>query len=318
MNRFFPILIILAILSTGCRQVAGPQVSKQPPFGAAYGNTQTAANTSTFPFGLFGSSQSDNPIQTDSPEQYQKFSELANQINSLNQRLGSMDSDNQQLQTEIAALQQKLQVANDYNQQLKQQLADNINQFKQLASRKMEAEQKLSQIQQSAQLASSPGQAPTRLVGSASLPANNSLLKKVADIQIAGADTRMDGEVIRVEIPSDRLFSPGSYQVQPTQITTLNNLVAIVRQHFPRQIIGIEAHWDGTPLNPPTTTHHQLTATQSLAVFDELQRQGLPANQMFTMGMGSNQLRHPQGATEGISLNRRIEIVIYPDTIDGN
>ena len=129
MNRFYPILLTLALLSTGCRQVTGPQVSKQPPFGAAYGNTQTAANTTSFPFGLFGSSQPDNLIQTDSPEQYQKFSELANQINSLNQRLGTMDSDNQQLQTEIASLQQKLQVANDYNQQLKQQLADNINQF---------------------------------------------------------------------------------------------------------------------------------------------------------------------------------------------
>lgn len=318
MCRFFPILIIIAVSLPGCRQPVGSQASKQPPFGAAYGNSQTAANTSTFPFGLFGSTKTDNQIQTDSPEQYQKFSELANHINLLNQRLGTVDSDNQQLQTEIASLQQKLQVANDYNYQLKQQLADNASQFQQLASQKQDAQQKLAQMQQSAQLASSPGDAPTRLVGSATLPANNSLLQKVPDVQIAGADTRMDGDVIRVEIPSDRLFTPGSYQVQPSQVATMGSLAATVRQHFPRQIIGIEAHWDGTSLNPPTTTHHQLTATQSLAVFNELQRQGLPASQMFTMGMGSNQLRHPQGVVDGISPNRRIEIVIYPDTIDGN
>ena len=128
----------------------------------------------------------------------------------------------------------------------------------------------------------------------------------------------MDGDVIRIEIPSDRLFAPGSYQLQPTQTANVNNLVAAIRQNFPRQIIGIEAHWDGTPLTPATTTHHQLTATQSLAVFNELQRQGLPANQMFNMAMGSNRPRHPQGIANGISPNRRIEIVIYPDTVDGN
>ena len=318
MCRLIPILLLVVVALTGCRQPAGSQASSQPPFGAAYGNTQTAANTSTFPFGLFGSGQQNNQIQSASPRQYQQFSELANQVNSLNQRLGTFDADNQQLQTEVAALQQKLQVANDYNYQLKQQLADNASQFQQLAAMKKTAEQKLAQMQQSAQLASTPGDAPTRLAASATMPANNSLLTKISSVQIPGAETRMDGDVIRIEIPSDRLFAPGSYQLQPTQTANVNNLVAAIRQNFPRQIIGIEAHWDGTPLTPATTTHHQLTATQSLAVFNELQRQGLPANQMFNMAMGSNRPRHPQGIANGISPNRRIEIVIYPDTVDGN
>ena len=318
MCRFLTILLLFTAALTGCRQPVGSQATNQAPFGAVYGNSQTAANTSNFPFGLFGSNKPGDPIQTDSPEQYQKFSELAQQINTLNQRLGSVDSDNQQLQTDIAALQQKLQVANAYNQQLKQQLADNASQFQQLASRQQNAEQKLAQYKQSAQLASSPGDPPTQMAGAATLPANNSLLQKVTNVQIAGAETRMDGDVIRVEMSSDRLFTPGSYQIQPSQIPNLSNLVATVRQHFPRQIIGIEAHWDGTPLNPPTTTHHQLTATQSLAVFNELKRQGISDNQMFTMGMGSNQLRHSSEIKDGISPNRRIEIVIYPDTVDGN
>ena len=318
MCRFIPILLLVTVVLTGCRQPAGSQASNQPPFGAAYGNTQTAANTSTFPFGLFGSGQQNNSIQSISPRQYQQLSELANQVNSLNQRLGTFDADNQQLQTEVAALQQKLQVANDYNNQLKQQLADNASQFQQLAAMKKTAERKLAQMQQSAQLASTPGDAPARLAASATMPANNSLLNKISSVEIPGADTRMDGDVIRVEIPSDRLFTPGSYQIQPTQNANINNLVAAIRQNFPRQIVGIEAHWDGTPLTPATTTHHQLTATQSLAVFNELQRQGLPANQMFSMAMGSNRPRHAKGMTNGISPNRRIEIVIYPDTVDGD
>ena len=43
-------------------------------------------------------------------------------------------------------------------------------------------------------------------------------------------------------------------------------VAAAITRSFPRQIVGVEAHWDGTPVQPATTTHHQLTASQSLAV----------------------------------------------------
>ena len=98
----------------------------------------------------------------------------------------------------------------------------------------------------------------------------------------------------------------------------LQNIASTIRESFPRQIIGIEAHWDGTPLSPPGTTDHQLTATQSLAIFEELVRLGIPARQIFTMGMASNRPRHRQGVVGGVSPNRRIELVIYPETWDGN
>ena len=128
----------------------------------------------------------------------------------------------------------------------------------------------------------------------------------------------MDGDVIRIEFPSDRMFVPGTYQLQPTQLPALQALVGTIRQSFPRQIVGIEAHWDGTPLNPASTSHHQLTATQALSVFDRLTAMGVPKNQLFTMAMGSNRPRHAQSMANGISPNRRIELVIYPETFDGS
>ena len=128
----------------------------------------------------------------------------------------------------------------------------------------------------------------------------------------------MDGDVIRVEFPSDVVFTPGTYQIRPDQMNTLRNIATTIRQYFPSQIIGVEAHWDGTQLNPPTTTHHQLTATQSLAVFNQLIQYGLPADQLFTMALGSNRPRHPQSNLGGgFSPNRRIEIVIYPESFNG-
>ena len=62
-------------------------------------------------------------------------------------------------------------------------------------------------------------------------------------------------------------------------------------------------------------SHHQLTATQALAVFDLLVKGGLSHDQVFTMALGSNRPRYQNAQVQGgISPNRRIEIVIYPES----
>ena len=257
----------------------------------------------------------------------------------LNERLGAFDNDNQLLNTEVAGLQQKLDLANQYNSQLKEQLAGTTNQVSQLfAERESAAQQvaslrmQLEQVNQNlmmaqqqveasrsasaGQLASNRGAVPGQLAGGATLSANNSLLNKVSNIRLPGAQARMDGDVIRIEFPSDVTFVPGTYQIQPNQIPLLQNISGLIQREFPGHIIGVEAHWDGTPLQAAGITDHQLTATQALAVFNDLIRLGLPKKQLFTMAMGSNRPRHAELQENGISPNRRIEIVIYPETFD--
>lgn len=298
-----------------------------------------------------------NAIATDSPQQYQQFSQIATQVNSLNQRVSAFDADNQLLNTEVAGLKQKLELANQYNQTLKEQLADtsgriqqsevernnaiaqaerfkqqaqqiqqqsatiNQGQFAQVSAQQPQPWQRQGDSQpQSDRFASSDsfnGQGRNQFA-SATIRANNSLMRRLNEIDIPGGEARMDGDVIRIEFPSDRMFVSGSYQIAPSQRPVLSDIVSTVRRSFPRQIIGVEAHWDNTPLNPPGTTDHQLTATQSLAVFEELIRLGLPERQMFTMAMASNRPRHPAGSFGGVSPNRRIELVIYPETYDGS
>ena len=266
----------------------------------------------------------------------------ANQVQNLNQRVGAYDADNQLLNTEVAGLQQKLQLANQYNQQLKEQLAGTTGQVQQVFSERQSAAQQIASLQtqleqanqnlrlaqQQTQLTGQPatqmagfnGGMPTQFAssGGATIRANNSLLQKLSAIQIPGGQARMDGDVIRIEFPSDRFFVPGSYEIQPAQLPLLQNIAGTISQSFPRQIVGVEAHWDNTPLSPPGTTDHQLTATQSLAVFDQLVRLGLPRKQLFTMAMASNRPRHAAGMVDGINPNRRIELVIYPETYDGS
>lgn len=285
-----------------------------------YNDRQLAAG------GRFGGDQSNDPNQGAG----------AGQFNDMNQRLGAFDNDNQLLNTEVASLQQRLDMANRYNQQLKEQLAGTSGQVGQVFAEREAAQQQvaslrmqLDQANQNLQLAqqrsaqptnqyaSSNGNVPTQLAGGAVLRANNSLMQKVSGIQIRGAQARMDGDVIRIEFPSDTTFVPGTYQIQPGQLPLIQSVAGTIAQQFPRQIIGVEAHWDGSALSAPDITDHQLTATQSLVVFNELVRLGLPRKQLFTMAMASNRPRHAAGAAGGVSPNRRIEIVIYPETYDG-
>jgi flagellar motor protein MotB len=341
------VLVTVSSMSIGCRQPAASGlfgVNQSPrPTLFNFGGSQTTGNQNGGLFGGLANNQAGSSnrntvgIQTSTQEQYQQFSAMAEQLRIANQRLAAYDADNQQLNTELAASNQKIQLANQYSQTLKDQLGDTADQIRlaqnerqsalqQLASMRLQLDQ-ASQNQQRLAAQSNVNQARgqlagfssasgsnTRLAGGATIRANNSLMNSLSRIQIPGGEARMDGDVIRIEFPSDQVFVPGTYRIQPSRQPMLRNLVGTIEQTFPNQIVGIEAHWDGTPLSPAGTSDHQLTATQSLAMFDQLVSSGLPRRQMFTMAMASNRPRHPAGTVGGVNPNRRIEVVIYPES----
>jgi flagellar motor protein MotB len=261
-----------------------------------------------------------NQMAGNDPQQNQMFQGLSEQVQNLSQRLGHFDNDNQQLLTDLAATKQKLQASNDYNYQLKQQLTDSVAQMQQLQNSKASLEQQLAAAQfrtggGGMLPASTSGGVPSQLASAATLRANNSLMQKISLLQLPGVTTRMDGDVIRVELPSDQLFEPNSYRINANYGQVLQQLAASITRNFPEQVVGVEAHWDNTPLQ--NATAHQFTATQSLAVFDYLQKLGLPGSQLFTMAVGSNRPRYPTSASAGTNSNRRVEVVIYPETYTG-
>ncbi len=290
MIRIAALLAVVFSTFVGCRQ----SMTTQDLLG---NRLSPAGGQSGFPSGLTGNQFANQTT----PGQ---MNELSKQIDALNSRVARFNSDNDNLHTQVAALQQRLQNANNYNDQLKQQLSDTTIQLQQLQRT----------AQQSLASQSSRG-TPTQFAG-ATIRANNSLMGKLDSVQQSGLKSWMDGDVIRIEAPTDRIFVPGSYQINANDAAALANLANIIRLNFPRQVVGIEAHWDGTPIQPASTSHHQLTATQALAVFDLLVKSGLPNNQVFTMALGSNRPRYNVAVQNGISPNRRIEIVIYPETFN--
>ena len=271
------------------------------------GQQYQAPNTT--PWWQSGANQ--NGLATNDPRQ---VPQLQQQVQNLNQRLGQFDNLNSGMEAQVASLQQKLQVATDYNYQLRQQLADSAVQIQQLQLAKQQAEQKVAsaenQIREVTARANSGIQVPSQTTGAPTIRANNSLMGKLPNLQIGGVHAKMDGDVIRVEIPSDPLFVQNTFRIQASHQNMLSQLGQAIRQHFPRQVVGVEAHWDNTPIQ--SATHHQLTATQALAVFDYLKQLGVPERQMFTMAMGSNRSKYQTASGQ----DRRIDIVIYPETYE--
>lgn len=297
MSCVFRLLAIgfLAAACAGCQRPMFPTQTGQNPWWGARGDAA-----------LF-----QQPNAQFTGPQGEQLSQLSRQMAEMSQQLGRFDTDNQGLHGQVASLQQKLDSANNYNVQLKQQLRDATVQLQQQQQSAAQLEQQIAGTQ-----STNPNGAASnyQLAGSATIRANNSLMGKLGPLQGAGIKASMDGDVIRIEFPSDQLFSSGTYRIQPPQQAALANLATTIRDQFPQQFIGIEAHWDQSQVQGGATSLQQLTATQSLAVLDQLVQAGLPSQQMFTVGMGANRPRYPNNAPQ----NRRIEVVIYPETFRTN
>ena len=161
-------------------------------------------------------------------------------------------------------------------------------------------------------------QASTRKQGGAMITANNSVRQSLAMVDIAGVEVRQEQDVIRIEMPSDELFQRGTIQLTPTAYAYLDKIADAIARNYPQQRVGIEGHTDSAPtFGGNGTTNHQLSSMQALAVFDILTRRNrLPARQLFVQGMGANHPRASNATDAGRAKNRRVELVIYPQTMD--
>jgi chemotaxis protein MotB len=169
---------------------------------------------------------------------------------------------------------------------------------------------------QSLQSQASGLQASMSLRGGASLKANNSLLASASSLQIPGTTVQPDGDLIRIRIAADQLFAPGSAQLNPTSVGVLDQVGATLIRQFSRQRVAVEGHTDHGPLYGGSfTTPYQLASAQAQAVMDSLtRRSAVPAAQLFMVAHGSNHPRADNQSPAGRAENRRIEIVIYPET----
>jgi outer membrane protein OmpA-like peptidoglycan-associated protein len=207
------------------------------------------------------------------------------------------------LHSELAKAQQQVQYLNEHIDKLSRQLADTANQLKAEQLAKQEADRRVEAVQ-----------ASTRHRGGATIKANNSLANSLKTIAIPGVDVRADADVIRIELPSDRLFVQGTGQLQASAQFLIDQVADAILRNYARQMIGIEGHTDSGAI---AGVEQQLAAAQTLAIYNTLTtRNRLPANQFFTVAHGASHPLASNATAAGRAKNRRIEIVVYPDTVD--
>jgi len=240
----------------------------------------------------------------------QQAQTLTSQVQDLNRRVSQLDLNNADLHRQLAQADQKAQQEKQTAQEqialLQKQLGDTAGRLKDAQLARQESDKQVNALQ-----------ASTRLRGGAAITANNSVRQSLATIAIPGLDIRQDGEVIRIEIPGDKLFLPGTNQLQTDGYRILDEVAAAITRSYGRQRIVVEAHTDDS-LSANPTGAHLLTSTQAQAVFQQLVQRGrLPARQLSVLAMGENHPLVSNGTPAGKAKNRRIELVVYPDTIDG-
>lgn len=238
------------------------------------------------------------------PEQQQA---LAQQTQQYQQRTANLDRDNQELQSLLAQSRQQVQLMEEQVRATQQLLRERTDQ---LAAMQTDNDQLRSRTTAMAASIQTRSQAEIR--------PNNSLMRNLTITNLPGIQVRQDGDVIRVEIPAEQLFNLGSAQLKYGSEELIRSVGADLVRNYPQQMIGIEGYTGANPAtSPQLPTAQHLSIAQATAVYDALVRTaGVPANQLFVVGHGSNHPLVSNATDAGQTRNHRVELVIYPETVD--
>ncbi len=283
----------LMVVAQGCNR------NPYMPAGGAWGQGQYP------PAGAMQGYSAAGQTQPLGPQSVFAGQQTSPQLMEFQRRVQQLDDNNRQLTAQLAQTQQQLQAFRERGDLMAKQLQDATSQNKQL----------LASSQQIASQAQGM-QASMNMRGGARLTANNSVANSAAGLQVAGARVVPDGDLIRVRIPADQLFAPGTAQPNPAGAAVLDQVANALLRQFPRQRVGLEGHTDtAQPYGGIFATPYQLAGGQAQAVMDQLvRRNGVPMQQLFVIAHGPNHPVADNQSPAGRSENRRIEIVIYPET----
>ncbi|MCY3015578.1 MAG: OmpA family protein [Planctomycetota bacterium] len=217
------------------------------------------------------------------------------------------NADPKALETQLARSRQETNLVQEEVSALREQLASTSSQ--------------LAQARAAARPAGPPGTfAPPGDPGSQPVPTvpaidPASMREGMNHLAIPGVTSRLDGAVVRIEIPADKLFEPGTASLLPAGAALLSQTATEVSGVFKGQFIGIEGHTDTEPLQNATWgSPHQLSVARASAVFDFLcGRTTLKPGQLFVVAHGPNHPVVSNATAAGRARNRRVELVVYPE-----
>lgn len=228
-------------------------------------------------------------------------------------RATNLDANNRDLHAQLAKSERERQMLRDELSLVKDRLDESTQQLSKTRNVGIEASRRL---QQSDQRLRALQASASRQVGNASIRANRSVGRPLTAVSIPGIDVRQDGDLVRIQIPTEHLFMNGTANLHQGSQPYLGQIAMILQQHYPKQMVAVEAHTDhaNTSLrNTQWSSQHQLTAAQAVKVFDQLTARNINPHRLFVMGLGGNHPLVSEGTAAGQARNRRIEIVVYPE-----
>ena len=229
---------------------------------------------------------------------------MVRQNQELQARAGSLDRDNQELEALLAQSRQRSQVVEDQLDLVRNQLAGITTQLAQVRDEKEATEQKAQALT-----------ASMRRQHGVSINPNNSFLQTLPATHLPDVHVRRDGDVIRIELPADKLFEANTAQLRPEAARLLTDVAAEVLGTYADQMIGVEGHTDSEPIQGgPWRNDQHLSVARALTVYEMLVAQTrLQAGQMFVVAHGGDHPVVSNATPEGRQRNQRVELVVYPD-----
>jgi len=225
----------------------------------------------------------------------------------LQRRADQLDTNNRDLHAHLAQADRQTQLLRDEVQLLRDRVGETADLLAKAQLAREEAESSFRMLQ-----------ASTSRRGSATITANSSLRTELPVISVPGVEVRRDGDVVRMEIPVDKIFVPESATLHQAAIAVLGPVADAVQTEFPRQVVGIEGHGDNQLVgNAQWRNAHHLTTAQAVAVFEHLvTHERISPRRLFVLGHGGNHPLVSNATSDGQSKNRRVELVVYPERIE--
>jgi flagellar motor protein MotB len=229
---------------------------------------------------------------------------MTRQNQQLQDRTAALDRQNQEAEALLAQSRQQSKVLDEQLAALREQLRSVTAQLAQVKADKGSTDKKVEALT-----------ASMRRQGGVSITPNNSFLQTLPALDLPPGHVRRDGEVIRVALPGNQLFEPGSARLRPAAANLVTSAANELLRIYPNQIIGVEGYTDSEPIaGGQWRNNHELSAARAMAVYDLLvTRTRLQPSQMFIVGHGPNHPMASNATPEGKEANRRVELVVYPE-----
>jgi flagellar motor protein MotB len=256
------------------------------------------------PISLVGCAQNPYVLQGQVQTLQTEQTSLARRNEELKSRADSLDRNNQELETFLAQERQQKRLLEDQLGAMRDQLNTSNSQLAKARSEVDQFGKKTEALE-----------AGLKKQAGATIRVNNSLKNSMPPLRIQGVEVRQDADVIRVELPGNRLFEPGGARLLPDGLRLIEDVSRQLAQNYPDQMVGVEGHTSSDPVAAGRWSgQHQLSVAMAMAVSDQISGRGImPAKQLVLAGHGANHPVASNATQAGKDRNYRVELVVYPE-----